>query len=103
MPRLATKRDRERSKKRRGQCKEETREGVERGKEESRGKGGHGEKEWNQGRRKKRSHTANRTVCPGWQQAKCWRVSEICRSYGRPGCEGLAGGANTGGGAIPLP
>ena len=36
MPRLATKRDKERSKKRRGQCKEETREGVERGKEESR-------------------------------------------------------------------
>ena len=123
MPRLATKRDRERSKKRRGQCKEEKREGVGRGKEESRDKGGHGEKEWekrknhhqlkrgvtkwvgepNQGWRKKRSHTANRTVCPGWQQAKCWRVSEICRSYGRPGCEGLAGGANTGGGAIPLP
>ena len=25
------------------------------------------------------------------------------RSYGRPGGEGLAGGANTGGGAIPLP
>ena len=29
------------------------------------------------GGEKKRSPTANRTVCPGWQQAKWWGVNEM--------------------------
>ena len=106
MPRLATKRDRERSKKRRGQCREEKTEGVERGKEESKDKGGHGEKEWekrenhhelkrgvtkwvgepNQGWRKKRVFflLAAAWVDPGrsaLQSAEQWRKGRYGRMH----------------------
>ena len=32
-------------------------------------------------------HAANRTVCPGWQQASWWRVDKVgtVRTYGGPG------------------
>ena len=53
---------------------------------------------------RKRIPTASRTICPGWHGEGCgnemrWKE----RSYERPGGEGLAGGAKTVGGAIPLP
>ena len=66
----------------------------------------HDREEPNQGEGdERRGHAANRTVCPGWQQASWWRVDKVgtVRTYGGPGGGGLAAGAKTGGGAIPLP
>ena len=53
---------------------------------------------------RKRIPTASRTICPDWQRGKWWELNEVGGGfYGRPRGEGLAGGANTVGGAIPLP
>ena len=64
----------------------------------------HDREEPKQGEGNERSHAVSQTVCPGWQQASWWRVDKVgtVRTYGGPGGEGLAAGAKTGEGAVPL-